>query len=465
MDVMALGIGGIIGSAIFTLVGSVIAVGKNGQGAGPSVALAFLLTAIACGFCALCYAEFASRIPVAGSAYTYAYATLGELIAWIIGWDLLLEYAISNSVVAMSWSSHIYVLFTDFGIHIPEWAAVNYHTAIESETELAQLALKNHPSILGLPVIFDFLGLFIVMSITLLLLIGVEESVATNKWIVSLKLMTLVIFIVIGLVYVNPENWSVFMPNGPGATWYAASNLFFAYIGFDAVSTAAEECKNPRRDLIVGILGSLGICMLLYICVVAVLTGIVWWEDVKIERPLVEALRSVGSRAAGIVAIGAVLATTTTLLVFQYGQTRIFFRMSQDGLLPPIFGKVHTKYRTPYVATFFSGILVALVSAIYTKKEIVDLTVIGTLVAFILVCGGIMVLRWRFPNGTASFRTPFVPLVPLLGIASCLALMWSLSPDAWVRFRNWFLLGLVIYFVYGFRRSRLNLPSQPGADY
>jgi len=461
IDLMALGVGGIIGAAIFSQLGSLIAGGSGRAGAGPSIILSFALTAFACLFCALCYAEFASLVPTAGSAYTYAYATLGELVAWVIGWDLLLEYAISNSVVAMSLSSHVYGLCRYFGIDIPAWTAVNYRTAAEGATDLARAAWDHHPNILGVPIIFDFLALLGVLLITWLLLVGVKDSVATTKWIVGLKLLTLVLFITVGLFFVKKGNWAEFMPNGPSATWYAASTLFFAYIGFDAVSTSAEECKNPRRDLWIGILGSLGFCMLLYMCVAAVLTGMVYWRDVSLHRPLVEALRLIGLPVvANLVSVGAVLATTTTLIVFQYGQVRIFFRMSRDGLLPPIFGKVHPIRRVPHIATLLTGMLVMVVTSICTKEEIVDLTVIGTLFAFILVCVGIIVLRRNFPSAPGGFRVPWVPLIPVLGIASCLALMLGLEYEAWERFAIWLVIGLIIYFTYGYRRSRLNQPSQ-----
>lgn len=456
-DVIALGIGGIIGASIFSQVGSLIAGQPEHAGAGPSVILALFFTAVACLFCALCYAEFASLVPLAGSAYTYAYATLGELVAWIIGWDLLLEYAISNSVVAMSWSSYMYDLCRYFEVHIPAWLAVNYRTAVEGATDVARVAWEHHPSILGIPVIFDLLAVIVVMGITWLLLAGVKDSAATTKWIVSLKLLTLLLFITVGLGFVKIQNWSEFMPNGLQATWHAASTLFFAYIGFDAVSTAAEDCKNPGRDLWIGILGSLGICMGLYICVAAVLTGIVYWGNVRLDRPLVEALRQIGfPTIANLVSTGAVLATTTTLLVFQYGQVRILFRMSRDGLLPACFGKVHPLRGVPHIATLVTGLAVIIVSSVCTKEEIVDLTVIGTLFAFILVCAGIIALRLKFPSASGGFRTPWVPLVPIIGIASCLALMGGLEYKAWKRFGIWLVAGQIIYFAYGFRKSRLN---------
>lgn len=471
-DLIALGIGGIIGSAIYGLLGPAI-VGNGLPGAGPAIILSLFLTATACVFCGLCYTEFASLIPIGGSAYTYSYATLGELVAWIIGWDLLLEYAISNSVVAIVWATNFHALCSGLGIDIPAWAAVDYRSAVQAASltrstsaaqALAREAWLTAPTVFGIPVIFNFLAASIMVLITWLLFIGVKETAATNDVIVAIKLGTLFFFIVVGFRFVKPENWSPFMPNGWSGVWAGASMMFFAFIGFDAVSTAAEECKNPRRDMLFGIMGSLAVCTVIYVVVAAVLTGMVPWEELKEgnPNPMVEAMKSfVGSSfAAWIISFGAVITMTATILVFQYGQLRIFYSMSRDGLLSPFFKKVHPKYHTPHIVTIVTGACVALIAGTWNIEEIANLTIFGTLFALALVCAGVIILRYVDPNRLRPFKTPLVPLIPLLGIISCIVLMRGLPSDAWKRFGVWLLVGLGIYFSYGFRKSRLRHTPQ-----
>jgi APA family basic amino acid/polyamine antiporter len=468
-DLIALGIGAIIGSGIFASVGTAVAGDATRPGAGPAIILSFFLTAVACAFCGLCYAEFASLVPISGSAYTYSYATLGELVAWIIGWDLIIEYAVGNVAVAIGWAAYFHQLCDGLGLSIPAWLSVDYRSAaqagaafIESggktdpSVSLFYEAWANHPTIAGIPIIFNFLAFSIVMLVTWLLVVGVKESARANNVMVIIKLCILVFFVYSGIKYVKPENWSPFMPNGFSGVWVGASLIFFAYIGFDAISTAAEECKNPGRDMPRGIIGSLIICTLIYIVVASVLTGMVPWAKLGVADPLAAAFAYVHADiSAGIVALGAVVAMTAVLLVFQYGQPRIFFSMSRDGLLPPVFAKVHPKYQTPHVTTIWTGVVVAVVSAFANINEIVELTNIGTLFAFVLVCAGIIILRRTDPLRPRAFSTPFVPYVPVLGILSCLYLMAGLPAVTWARFGIWLVIGMVVYFFYGFKRSKI----------
>jgi APA family basic amino acid/polyamine antiporter len=472
VDLIALGIGAIIGAGIFAVLGAATAGGNGVPPAGPGVSLSIFLTAIACGFCALCYAEFASLVPVAGSAYTYSYATLGELVAWIIGWDLILEYAVGNIAVAISWAAYFRQLVAGFGIEIPAWMATDYRStliaakaAAESgvaslgpEASVAYQAHLNHPVLFGIPVVCNLLAVFITGMITWLLVIGVKESARFNNVIVVLKVLTILFFIVVGAVYVKPANWHPFFPGGFHGVWTGGSLIFFAYIGFDAISTAAEECKDPGRDMPLGIIGSLVICTILYVGAALVLTGMIPFTALAgVADPLAAALHYVKQDwAAGILAFGAVIAMTAVLLVFQLGQPRILMAMSRDGLLGPWFGKIHPKYRTPHVTTILTGIFVAFFAAVANIDEIVQLTNIGTLFAFVLVAIGILILRVREPKRPRKFRVPFVPWTPVLGIVMCLVLMAGLPVITWIRFILWLAAGLAIYFIYGIRRSRLN---------
>jgi basic amino acid/polyamine antiporter, APA family len=468
-DVVMLGIGAIIGSGIFATIGTAVAGDLTRPGAGPAIVVSFIFTAIACAFCGLCYAEFASLVPISGSAYTYSYATLGEIVAWIIGWDLIIEYAVGNVAVAIAWAAYFHQLCAGLGWHIPAWLAVDYRSAVQAadwvaqsggtvdpSVALAHEAWVTHPVIVGIPVIFNFLAVAIVALITWLLIFGVKESARANNIMVAIKLVILAFFIYAGAKFVKTENWSPFMPNGLSGVWVGASLIFFAYIGFDAISTAAEECKRPSRDLPIGIIGSLVVCTVIYIAVALVLTGMVPWNHLGVADPLAAAFAYVHSDfSAGIVAFGAVVSMSAVLLVFQYGQPRIFFSMSRDGLLPDYFAKVHPKHRTPHITTFWTGVAVAVVSAIANINEIVELTNIGTLFAFVLVCVGVIVLRYREPDRPRAFRTPWVPLIPILGIVSCLYLMAGLPSVTWFRFGVWLVLGLVVYFMFGWRKSKV----------
>lgn len=451
VDLTALGIGAIIGAGIFATTGSAVAGTLDRPGAGPALMLSYLLTAVACGFCALCYAEFASMIPVSGSAYTYAYATLGELVAWIIGWDLIIEYAIGNVAVAVSWSGYFKELLRGFGFDLPAWLTTDYRTAHRSAEILASA-----PHLGSVPITVNLPAVLIVAVITVVLVIGIKESARLNSAMVAIKLAVVLGFIVVGAFYVKPANWHPFAPNGWNGIATGAALIFFAYIGFDAISTTAEEARNPQRDMPIGMIGSLAICTLLYVAITAVLTGIVPYQELGTAEPLATALNSIHLEwAAGIVSFGAVVSMTAVLLVFQLGQPRIFFVMSRDGLLPHAFAAVHPRFRTPHVTTVLTGIFVAAFAGFMDINEAVELTNIGTLFAFILVGVGVIVLRYREPERPRPFRCPAVPWVPLLGILSCGYLMAQLPLLTWARFLVWLFVGLVIYFLYGAQRSNL----------
>jgi basic amino acid/polyamine antiporter, APA family len=456
IDLMALGIGAVIGAGIFALVGTAAAGDASRPGAGPALMLSFLLTGLACGLTGLCYAEFASLVPISGSAYTYAYATLGELVAWIIGWDLVLEYAVGNVAVAVSWSGYFCELLRGFGIEFPRWLATDLRTALHTPE-----ILNAAPHIFGKPIIFNLPAVFIVTFLTVLLVIGIKESARFNMVMVGIKLLVLGFFVFVGMAYVKPENWHPFAPNGWAGIQAGAAVIFFAYIGFDAVSTVAEECRNPKKDLPIGILGSLAACTVIYVVVAAVLTGMVPSSQLNTAEPLSVAMRVVHMNwAAGVVAFGSVVAHTAVLLVFQLGQPRIFFSMSRDGLLPKAFSKVHPRYKTPYVATILTGVFVAVASSFASLDEMADLCNIGTLSAFVLVCAGVLVLRQRDPLRFRPFKTPWVPVVPVLGLLACLYLMLGLPTSAWIRFGVWLVIGLVLYYAYGFTHSRLHRKAQ-----
>jgi APA family basic amino acid/polyamine antiporter len=480
-DLVMLGIGAIIGAGIFATVGTAAAGDAMRPGAGPSLVISFLLTAAACGFAALCYTEFATLVPISGSAYTYSYATLGELIAWIIGWDLIIEYAVGNVAVAISWSGYFVELLQGIGIHVPAWSAIDYRSAVQgcsrameainSGVPFASLdpglaraweAVHSAPSILGIPIILNIPACGIVLYITAVLVIGIKESSRFNQIMVGIKLVVLAFFIVVGSIYVKPANWVPFAPNGFAGIKAGAAIVFFAYIGFDAVSTVAEETKNPSRNLPIGIIGSLIVCTIIYMVVAAVFTGLVPFpllqSSLAHERaePLTMAMKYIGQNwAAGIVAFGSVVAHTAVLLVFQLGQPRIFFSMARDGLLPKSFAAVHPRFRTPARTTILTGVLVAFFASFMNIDEMVDLTNIGTLFAFVLVCLGVIVLRYRDPHRPRAFRVPLHPVLPVLGIAACAFLMTGLPAITWERFVVWLVVGGVIYGCYGYRHSRL----------
>jgi len=473
----ALGIGAIIGAGIFSTVGTAAAGGADHIGAGPAIIFSFVLTAFACGFAGLCYAELSAMVPISGSAYTYSYATLGELVAWIIGWDLIIEYAVGNIAVAISWSGYFQELLRGFGLHWPSWLGIDWRTAAVAASSVAEVqarggdalaelgastvrmasAVDSAPHLGALPIVFNLPAFLIVMLITVILVRGVSESARFNNWMVGLKLAIIGFFAIFGTFYVKPENWTPFAPNGFKGIASAAAIIFFAYIGFDAVSTAAEESRNPQRDMPRAILGSLAVCTVIYIVVAVVLTGLLPWNQLGTAEPLATAFSNLGMNwPALIISVGAVLATTSVLLVFQLGQPRIFFSMGRDGLLPSWASKVHPRYSTPYVTTWITGWFVAILSGVANLDEIVQLTNIGTLFAFVLVCIGVIVLRRRDAGRERPFRVPGGDwLVPLLGVACCLFLMFYLPPASWWRFVGWLVIGAAVYTSYGWANSTL----------
>ncbi len=463
-NLIALGIGAVIGAGIFATIGTAAAGDAQRPGAGPALMLSFVLTALVCAFSALCYAEFAAMVPVAGSAYTYSYATLGELVAWIIGWDLIIEYAIGNVAVAISWANYMNTFLEGFGIKLPPWLVIDYNTAV---TKMPQLVAKA-PHFLGIPIVFNILAVAIVALITIVLVWGIRESASFNFWMVAIKLVILGFFVLVSLKFVKPANWHPFAPNGFHGIATGAAIVFFAYIGFDAVSTTAEEARNPKRDMPIGIIGSLVICTLIYAVTAAVFTGMIPFpvltKTVASEQaePLTLAMKyvSMPNWMVSVVALGSVIAHTAVLLVFQLGQPRIFFAMSRDGLLPKFFSSVHPRFKTPHIGTIITGVLVGVTAMFTSLDEMVDLTNIGTLFAFILVCIGIMILRVREPNRERPFTVPGGKIIggfviPTLGVISCLGLAYYLPPKSWMRFIVWLVIGMAFYVVYGYRNSRL----------
>ena len=467
-DLIMLAIGAVIGAGIFGSIGSAAAgqVDAAGNvirvGAGPALVISFLLLGACCALAGLCYAELASMIPQAGSAYAYSYATLGELVAWIIGWDLILEYAVGNVAVAISWGDYFKSLVGGW-ISIPVWLTTGYRTALLSSNPQIHGLLDTAPRIAGIPILINVPAFAIVALITWLLLLGVRESARANNIMVAIKLMVLALFIIMGTQHINTANYHPFAPNGFTGIHQGAAIVFFAYIGFDAISTAAEETKNPQRSLPIGILGGLAICTVIYVIIGAVLTGMVPSKDLGTSAdPLAYALNATGMTSiAKIVAFGAVVSMAAVLLVFQYGQPRIFFAMARDGLLPHWASKVHGKYRTPYITTMLTGVFVALWSLIGDAGETYDLTNIGTLFAFALVCVGVIVLRYTDPTRPRPFRVPFVHVVGIAGAALCVFVMKGLPRLAWERFGWWLLIGLLLYVVYGYSHSTLRRKSSP----
>jgi len=550
VDLTALGIAAVIGAGIFSTIG------KAAYNGGPAVALLFVFTAIACAFAALCYAEFASMIPVAGSAYTYAYASFGELIAWIIGWDLLMEYAIGNIAVAISWSDYFTGLLAGYGVNIPQYLTMDFLSAsrgfegggakidalLQAGNTFDQIrkmdgigaavdayqAWTTAPSIGGLRIVCDLPALVIVFIITALVYVGIKESKTASNVMVAIKVSVILLVIVLGAFYVQPANWSPFAPNGATGVLKGVSAVFFAYIGFDAISTTAEECRNPQRDLPRGMIYSLIICTLLYVLISLALTGMVSYKSLDVGDPLAYVFGAEGVNVpwiSGIIAISAVIAMATVLLVFQLGQPRIWMSMSRDGLLPPIFSAIHPRFKTPWFSTIITGLVVAIPSLFMNLTEVTDLTSIGTLFAFILVSGGVLALQNSNQRIERGFKTPYInskyiapalfaliwgalyykypdavrsrfsatdptdpaisgwdvikhniplyiylicaiglliqcfrkslSLIPVLGVLTCGYLMSELGWTNWRRFLYWLVAGLILYFVYSYRHSRL----------
>jgi APA family basic amino acid/polyamine antiporter len=481
-NLITLGIGAIIGTGIFVLTGTAAA-----NHAGPAIVLSFSLAAVACVFAGLCYAEFASMIPVAGSAYTYGYATLGEFIAWIIGWDLILEYALGAATVASGWSGYVLSFLGDFGIRLsPRWAGcpgtvfLFYNNHWERLTAQFQKALTmKHIDAATLPHqyssfnLFGFLG---ILMVTVILVIGIKESADFNSFIVIVKVCVLIVFIGLGINYIMGHhseavaNWTPFIPPNPGhygdfgwsgiAT--AAGVIFFAYIGFDAVSTAAQESKNPRRDMPIGILGSLVICTILYILVAGVLTGLVKYTNLDVPDPIAIGIDMTGvAWGSRLVKLGAICGLSSTMVVMLLGQSRVFFSMSKDGLLPKWASAIHPRFRTPYLSTILVGVVVATVAALTPINVLGSLVSIGTLLAFVIVCAGVWILRARGTDVPRAFVTPWIPFTPIMGIAVSLLMMFSLGWQTWARLIIWLVIGLVIYFTYSRHHSRV---QQMGAD-
>lgn len=480
----ALGVGATIGAGIFATTGTAIAGDAIRPGAGPAIIISFLITAVTCGFAALCYAEFAAMVPISGSAYTYSYASLGELFAWIIGWDLIIEYAVGNIGVAIAWSGYFRELLSHFGLSIPAWLSTDFRSAHMAAEAVAggatdaynvfiASALSEAPRFLGFPVIANLPAVLIVVLITIILVLGIRESANSNNAMVLLKIGVILFFVAVGITLIRPENWDNpalggFAPNGWSGIATGAAIIFFSYIGFDATSTAAEEAKDPGRDMPFGIIMSLIVCTVLYIVMAAVMTGMAPWNKLGTPEPMITALALADgspkllSISRLIVALGAVIAMSSVLLVFQLGQPRIFMSMARDGLLPPVLARVHSKYKTPYVGTIITGVFVAFFAAFANIAEVVELTNIGTLFAFVAVSAGVLVLRHKEPNRARPFRVPLVPLTPVISIAACTYLMFQLPRKTWVFFGLWLVLGMLIYLLYGFRHSRLRRAAEAG---
>ncbi len=521
-DLTLMGIAAVVGAGIFSTIGEASFYG------GPGVSLLFVITAITCGFSAMCYAEFASRIPVSGSAYTYAYASFGELVAWIIGWDLLMEYAIGNIAVAISWSEYFVNLLEGFNIHLPGYLIMDYFSAFRAHEKIQALTVNRNltditdrmraealawstaPGVGNIKLIANIPALLIVIIITYLVYVGIRETKKATNAMVMLKIGIVLAVIAIGFFYVTPANWHPFLPNGFGGVMKGVSGVFFAYIGFDAISTTAEECKDPQRDLPRGMIYSLIICTVLYILIALVLTGMVSYKDLQVGDPLAFVFKQVGlNKISYVISVSAVIATASVLLIFQLGQPRIWMSMSRDGLLPKAFSRIHPRYNTPSFSTIITGIVVAVPALFMNLTEVTDLTSIGTLFAFVLVCGGVLLLprdnavkgrfqipyinsKWIVPvlfiAGIAFFWQPIanlfsadnahenfpmflfiilsailtvlafiknLSLIPVLGLLSCFYLMTQLGYTNWMRFLIWLIIGLIIYFTYSYKHSLL----------
>ncbi len=443
ISITAMGIGAIVGTGIFVLTGVAAA-----RYAGPGLILSFIVAGVVSGLAAICYAEFASTVPISGSAYTYSYATLGELIAWIIGWDLILEYAVGAAAVSIGWSGYVTdFLKGAFGITLPK----------------ALTASPFAGGIVNLPAVI------IILLVTLLLILGTSESTTVNNIIVAIKLAVIVFFLVVGFGHVNTANWTPFLPFGTGGIFKGAAIIFFAYIGFDQVSTSAEECRNPSKDLPIGIILSLIVCTVLYIAVTATLTGLVSYTKLDVASPVSHAMILIGLKGAGsIISIGAICGLTTVLLILLYGQSRIFFSMSRDGLLPRLFSRIHPRFRTPYWSSLTIGLVVAAIAGLTPIDVVAELTNIGTLAAFVLVSAAILILRRTQPDLRRAFRVPFSPVLPILSMLGSIVLIFSLPLVTIIRFLVWLAIGLIIYFVYSRNSSHLQRGAaerieEPGA--
>jgi basic amino acid/polyamine antiporter, APA family len=478
-NLTTLGIGAIIGAGIFVLTGQAAA-----QYAGPAIVLSFIISGVACAFAGLCYAEFASMIPIAGSAYTYSYATLGEFLAWVIGWDLILEYLFAASTVSVGWGGYVVSFLNDFGIHIPTaftaatgsvlvklpelgWQQVTSNLVSNLHTQGIDINTLPHvTAILNLP------AMFIIAVLTILLVIGIRESANFNNVMVITKVSVIILFIAIGIAFIKTGNWHPFIPKNTGVWGHfgwsgvlrGAGVIFFAYIGFDAVSTAAQEAKNPQKHMPIGILGSLSISTVLYILVALVLTGIVSYTVLNVADPMAVGVNAMGNGLfwlRPIVKIAAIAGLSSVILVLMMGQPRIFFTMSKDGLLPPVFSKVHSRFKTPYVSTIMTGSVALILSGILPISILGELVSIGTLLAFVIVCISVLILRKTEPDLKRPFRAPFVPFVPVLGALICFIQMASLPLDTWLRLIIWMAIGFLVYFTYGIRKSKLRNPGIP----
>jgi len=448
-SLVTLGIGAIIGTGIFVLTGTVAA-----NNAGPALVLSFLLSAVGCVFAGLCYAEFASMIPISGSAYTYAYATLGEFIAWIIGWDLILEYLFASSTVAVGWSGYMVSFLHDYGINIPAQLANAPIDYIKGEGWILTGSIINFPAI------------FIIAFLSTLLVVGIRESAGFNSVIVTIKIIVILLFIGFGLSFIDTANWKPFIPPNTGEFGHfglsgilrGAGVIFFAYIGFDAVSTAAQEAKNPQRDMPIGILGSLLVCTLLYVLVSGVLTGIIRYDQLNVAAPLAVAIDQTGNALLWLrplIKIGAIAGLSSVILVMLLGQPRIFYTMANDGLLPKKLATLHPKFRTPYITTILTGVVACIIAGLLPINILSELVSIGTLLAFVIVCISILILRKKRPDIKRPFRTPWVPVVPVLGAVICFAQMLGLPWETWERLFIWMAIGMVIYFIYSRKHSKL----------
>ncbi len=445
-NLVSLGIGCIIGAGIFVMTGQAAA-----QHAGPAIMISFILAGICCAFAALCYAELASMLPVSGSAYSYAYASLGEVFAWVMGWLLLLEYGVAASTVAVGWSGYVVSFLKDFGIYIP---------AVYANPPGVLVTLADGSQVNGIVNLPAFFG---IMMMTGLLVAGVKESATVNNVIVAIKVSVILLFITVGMFYVKPENWHPFIPANTGVDgefgwsgiFRAAGVIFFAYVGFEAVSTAAQEARNPQKDVPIGILGSLTICTILYMAVAAVLTGIVPYTMLNVPDPIAVGVDAIGvSWLVTVVKIGAITGLTSVMLVLMFGQTRIFYTMSRDGLLPPVFSKIHPKYKTPHINTAIVGLVVATAAAFTPISKLGDLVSLGTLFAFAIICLSVLYLRNKEPDMARPFRVPFSPITPILGMLCCSYLIYSLR-GMFITLKWYFLVGIVIYLVYGQFHSKL----------